>query len=161
MSNILERFKAKYMPEPNSGCWLWIAATQPPPSLPYGRFRVGGRKGRDLYAHRLSYEIFMGKIPSGLFVLHKCDTPQCVNPSHLFLGTKQDNSDDKMRKGRDRKVNGSSHHNSILHESDIPRIRQMVSQGYSSREIGLEFGVNKATIKDIRAGRCWRHIPLT
>lgn len=74
-------------------CWLWLGGTQDG----YGRLRYAGKK---ILAHRLSWEMHFGKIPEGLWVLHKCDVRNCIRPEHLFLGTNQDNVDDKMRKKR-------------------------------------------------------------
>jgi hypothetical protein len=71
-------------------CWIWIAGKY---AQGYGQYR--GKK-----AHRVAYEFSVGPIPKGKMVLHKCDNPACVNPNHLFIGTAQDNMDDKMSKGR-------------------------------------------------------------
>lgn len=75
-------------------CWLWIGANG---VFGYGQFRHEGRKQQ---AHRVSYQLFIGPIPPGLLVLHKCDVPACVNPHHLFVGTDADNVHDMMKKGR-------------------------------------------------------------
>lgn len=88
-----ERFEAGYVPEPNSGCWLWFKAQ----TYGYGELFDGDKHIR---AHRLSYEMFRGPIPAGMHVLHKCDVPQCVNPDHLFLGDQAANMQDKARKRR-------------------------------------------------------------
>lgn len=84
-------------PEPMSGCWLWTGASR---DDRYGRFGVDAKTHR--YAHRFSWELAHGTIPDGMLVCHKCDTPSCVNPSHLFLGTHSDNGKDMSRKGRAR-----------------------------------------------------------
>lgn len=75
-------------------CWIWNG-----PRVPsgYGRIRWNGR---DSYAHRCSYELHKGPVPPGMHVCHTCDNPPCVNPKHLFHGTRQDNMQDSVRKGR-------------------------------------------------------------
>jgi hypothetical protein len=106
--DIRERFSEKYIPVPESGCWLWLGATSHRPGKPrYGFLGIyqpatARRKyyRQGFLAHRLSWELFRGSIPKGMQVLHKCDTPTCVNPDHLFLGTALDNVIDCCRKGR-------------------------------------------------------------
>lgn len=91
---LLERFEEKYEGEPTSGCWIWLAATN---KKGYGLIQIERRFTR---AHRVSWRIFRGAIPTGLAVLHRCDVRSCVNPSHLFLGTTADNNRDMVQKGR-------------------------------------------------------------
>lgn len=82
-----------------SGCWLWTASTD---RDGYGKFQYPGPDGRQIHqrAHRYAYELFVGPIPDGLVVMHSCDTPSCVNPNHLDIGTPLENNDDKVAKGR-------------------------------------------------------------
>jgi hypothetical protein len=82
--DVVERFEDKVLPEPTSGCHLWIGAIA---SNGYGNFSLGGRDQKTWKAHRTAWELYRGVIPNGACVLHRCDVPSCVNPNHLFLGT--------------------------------------------------------------------------
>lgn len=84
----------KSIPEPMSGCWLWLGSIN---NGGYGSVYFNKKWAR---AHRVSFLVFKGKIPEKLLVCHHCDTRSCINPSHLFLGTHQDNSTDMVNKGR-------------------------------------------------------------
>lgn len=81
------------VPEPNTGCLLWLGHS-------FDRYGVLRVRGKYMRAHRFAYERINGPIGAGLCVLHRCDTPMCVNPEHLFLGTQKDNMLDRERKGR-------------------------------------------------------------
>lgn len=97
--SLSEKILDRCVPEPNSGCWIWIGCYWKDGYALYGT-TSGPKK-----AHRLSYEAFNNvKIPPGMFCCHKCDTPACVNPAHLFLGTAKQNTMDMIKKGR--KVDG-------------------------------------------------------
>jgi hypothetical protein len=92
--NTPDDFFDKIMPEPNTGCWLWAGR------LHYKGYGEIGFFSKKQKAHRVSWLLHKGEIPDGLFVCHKCDTPACVNPDHLFLGDNKDNIDDSVRKKR-------------------------------------------------------------
>lgn len=93
MQTLSARLMASCIPIPEAGCWLWTAST----AKGYGQIRIGGKSTS---THRAAYEAFKGPIPTGLHVCHRCDTPICINPDHLFLGTPRDNAQDKVAKGR-------------------------------------------------------------
>ena len=92
---IRSRFEEKYVKQ---DCWFWVAGKRG--NNNYGGFRVS--KEKIMLAHNVSYELYVEPIPKGMRVLHTCDNPLCVNPSHLFLGTQQDNIKDRDMKGRQR-----------------------------------------------------------
>lgn len=89
-----ERFEEKVTPEPNTGCWLWTACGT---TDGYGQIKVGKDMVR---AHRVAWTLYRGAIPDGMHILHRCDTPPCVNPDHLYLGTHQQNMKDRSSRGR-------------------------------------------------------------
>lgn len=91
-----ERFWPKVDKRALDECWLWNAAID---TMGYGVINGGGR-GRKLYAHRVSYELAVGPIPSELEILHSCDVRPCVNPAHLSVGTRKDNVADARSKHR-------------------------------------------------------------
>ncbi len=137
-----------------NGCWIWTSGTV---AYGYGNLCINGKMQR---THRYSWELHNGPIPDGLFVLHKCDNPLCVNPAHLFLGTHQDNMDDKMSKGRHVSLRGSSHGNAKLDESDVIEIRRRyTSTGITQAELGREYGVDRTTISLIVRRKKWAHLP--
>lgn len=159
----LERFEAKWIPEPNSGCWLWEGA-----AAYYGRSRSAaalrgsfhlGLPGhrQKMLAHQASWIIYRGTIPPGLCVCHSCDTPLCVNPAHLFVGTQMDNVTDHIMKGRGSlgRPIGAANTKTKL---DADKVRQVRTSHDSARSLARRFGVNRTTIGDIRNGKNWRHV---
>ena len=148
---IEERFHDKYIPEPNSGCWLWTAHVN---WRGYGGIQ---NNGRNFKAHRVSWELHNGPIPLGSQVLHRCDVPSCVNPGHLFLGSHQDNMDDKVAKGRQsyKLPLGEAHGRAKLNAEQVLGIR---SASGPLRVIAARFGVGLAQIGKIRSGKAWKHL---
>lgn len=92
---LLQRFESKYMPEPNSGCWIWLGALHTENG--YGQLR---ENRRNINATHVALKLADRPVPTGLFACHRCDTPCCVNPNHLFIGTQADNVADMIAKGR-------------------------------------------------------------
>jgi hypothetical protein len=138
------RFEAKYIPEPNSGCWLWTAACN---QAGYGEISVGAERHG---AHRISWELHRGKIPERMYVLHRCDNPSCVNPEHLFLGTQSDNAIDYWAKGRMNRHYGAKPNRSKLTDS---LVRQICSdKTMTSREWSQKLGVRHTVVSRVRAG---------
>lgn len=139
------------IPEPNSGCWLWLNAIS---KHGYGIVNIRGRSTR---AHRLAFTIAKGPIPDGIDVCHHCDVRPCVNPDHLFLGTRLDNMRDCASKGRivTPGLFGEDLTQSKLTEAEVLEIR---ASPLSQRALGRHFGVDKGTIAHIIHRKTWRHI---
>lgn len=142
-------FLDRSMPEPNSGCWIWMQADA---ANGYGAVRTNGKNTR---AHRASYiAAFNVDIPSTVDVCHRCDTRLCVNPDHLFVGSRSDNMQDCSAKGRLKMPNapGEKCPAAKLTADDVRAIRQ---DGRSHRAIGRAYGVDKSTIGQILRGITW------
>jgi len=140
------------IPEPNSGCWLWLGYVWP---AGYGRIYEGTRAVR---AHRAAWIAYRGDIPADMHVCHRCDNRCCVNPDHLFLGTHAENMLDKIRKNRH--VAGIRHGESnATSKLEVANILEIRASNLSQRTLAKQFGVNRATIHQIRAGSAWAHVP--
>ncbi|CAH0532164.1 HNH endonuclease [Ralstonia phage UAM5] len=150
-TEIVKRFYAKVRITP--GCWIWTASTR---RFGYGQFQFHGRPQA---AHRISYIINIGEIPSGMLVLHKCDVPGCVNPDHLFLGTDSDNMVDMSLKGRGRTKDqkGDSNGNARL---DRAKVEAIFFDGRPSAEIADEYGISQFHVRRIKCGQAWTHLGL-
>lgn len=123
-------------------------------SVTSGGYSRVKRNGISKYAHRLAYEAFVGLIPEGLMVLHKCDNACCINPSHLYVGDHNQNMRDKV--ARDRCVKGEAHGNSVLTEDDVCFIRD--SSGVSTAMLARTLRVSEGAVRAVIKGRSWRHL---
>lgn len=134
-------------------CWVYLGNS----SQRYGHFK-------GIYANRFVWELVNGPIPDGMLVLHKCDNGKCVNPDHLFLGTAQDNMDDKVAKGRQggsgtkTPPHGALNGRAKLTEFEVERIRDLKRSGWTIREImlHLDLKVSESSVRNAASGRTWR-----
>lgn len=161
MLSLLEHWAVQ--PEPNSGCWLWA-----------GRVGVKGHgemslNGKHVLCHRASYELERGPIPTGLWVLHRCNNACCCNPDHLYLGTHKDNMRDMKESGRHKmKTHGERSGRAILRESDVIEIIRLQSDvieiirlrglGITQSALAQKYRVSKGCIAHASRGLNWRHI---
>ena len=143
----------------DKGCWLYQGyLKQNTSGLKYGWVSF---RNKSMNAHRASWIIHYGEIPKDLFVCHKCDVPNCINPEHLFLGTAKDNTQDMIKKGRKAPLinkGGETNPYSKLTVDQVIEIKQMLSQKITQTKIAELFKVHKATINAIKTKRNWAFV---
>ena len=131
-------------------CWVWTGGKY---QNGYGMFWY---KGKNRGAHRIAWEINEGVDPGELAVLHHCDNPSCVRPSHLFLGTDSDNTKDMYSKVRDGAPEGETCHFAKLTESKVQKIRNQCREGLSVQVVARNFDVSRSTVYRILEGTTWK-----
>lgn len=144
--SVMQRFEEK-LSRSDSGCWEWRAYRN---RDGYGQFQDGSAK---ILAHRFSYKTYVGEVPPGMFVCHRCDNPACVNPEHLFLGTPLDNVIDMHSKCR--AIVGENHANSKLTEAQALSILRDVRLHH---EVANEYGISRSVVTRIKRGNRWKHL---
>lgn len=159
--DIPEKYKSRFwslVTKTKSGCWLWNGSLN---HNGYGTFSIVGKTVR---AHRVSMVLSGSEIPDGMCVCHHCDVRNCVNPSHLFLGSQKDNARDAIEKGRHPLENllihsvGEDHWSSKLTAEKVLEMRSLHSKGFGFNSLGKKFGVSKFAAKKAVLKRTWAHI---
>jgi len=150
---LLNRFVALVDKGRDDECWIWTGARN---ADGYGHIQIDNFVEK---AHRLSYRLFIGNIPDGMCICHRCDNPSCVNPSHLFLGTKLDNARDREAKNRNTYLSGEKHKMAKLTSEQVESIRStpIVKHGDKAR-IAMEYGVSQSCIGSILNRKTWKEI---
>jgi hypothetical protein len=145
----LDKFWSKI--DKSGPCWEWTGRLS---RTGYGNFDVDQKP---TYVHRISFELANGPITNGLHVLHQCDNRKCVNPSHLFLGTQQDNMKDMNAKGRHKfgRHLGTKNPSARLTEQQVLEIRSLKE---SRHALAAKYQVAVCTIDDIKSRKTWKHI---
>jgi len=161
-----------------NGCWIWKRALNNKDiNIGYGIcYHLGKRK----LAHRASYEVFKGEVPRDLFVCHTCDNRRCINPEHLWIGTRSDNAVDAVKKGRMKPVwgrkktqeeidkiqknrtipdqKGERSPRAKLSNQQVLEIREKLSRKVKYKYISEEYGIDICSLSDIKFRRTWKHI---
>ena len=150
--SIARRLDLHSVDVPIAGCRIWTGATN---EHGYGILSAG--KHRRVKAHRAAWELANGPIPEGVSrqdkcILHRCDTPGCINPHHLYLGSQAQNMRDVAEKARRK---GIKHHFAKLDDEAVSLIR---SSGSSNRALAEKYGVDPSNISHVRRGRIWSHV---
>lgn len=157
------RFERYFTPGSQQDCWQWTGTLD---RCGYGIISNHvGVKPMKVSAHRVSWEIFRGAIPSGMCVCHTCDNPWCVNPDHLFLGTHLENMQDMIKKGRhgprlhpEKIIRGTFHHMSKMTNEQVADIKWKIKSGLTLSSLARAYNVSKEAISQIKHGRAWKHV---
>ena len=156
------RFYHSYKVNEATGCWEWLGKSRSGSCRLYGRIKVDGKT---MPAHRYSWELHNeAKIPDGMIVMHMCDNPQCVNPSHLRLGTHQENNDDKVRKNRQAKGDAFKNRKPAvgsrngLAKLTEQQAMEIFNDQRPQRKIAADYGISQAVVHNIKSMKTWKVI---
>lgn len=179
---LVQRFESKFRKRGADECWVWESTM----SRKYGAFGIS--RTLMVGAHRFSYELYVGPIPPGMYICHRCDNPPCVNPNHLYAGTPADNVRDAVERGglrkglrkgmiKDetrRKLSEHSRRRRTEHpesfrrgerapqakltEVQVREIRNLLAAGHFQSEVARRFNVSPTAISEIWNRRKWKHV---
>lgn len=157
MEKLKLKIKSGVLIDPRTKCWEWQRCTQ---SNGYGRIRFGGRTW---HLHRATFTAWIGPIPKGMDVCHKCDNRKCCNPEHLFVGTRLDNMRDCKKKGRNscgerhsKLLRGELGPGAKLTWKKVRRIRELSKLGVAKSILASKYGVSVDNIRCITRNRTWK-----
>ena len=157
MKPFIKRFWVKV--HKTNHCWFWVGNTF---RSGYGVFKVGGKNRQ---AHRIAWELTHGEIPPQKSVCHTCDTRNCVNPAHLFLGSHQENMIDKRNKGRGAGwvgARGERSGKAKIRETDVKKLLADWKTGkFLQRELALKYGIGQQMVSCIVTRKNWPHLKHT
>lgn len=143
-----ERFEDKIFKEKD--CWIWKGTRMHKKNFNYGVFKVYGKQ---TLAHRVSYALYKEEIPDGMFVLHSCDNPPCVNPNHLRIGTIKDNN-------RDRSIRGRSPLEKLTRD-EVKEIREsLANKSLNNKQISKKYNISYSYVSSIKHYRVWKDISI-
>lgn len=136
-----------------TGCWLWSAGQKG------GGYGVAQYRKASHLAHRVSWLLHGNNLPSGGLVCHRCDTPACVNPAHLFVGNQSDNMADMRAKGRASRKFGERNGRAVLTDTKAREIIDLLSlNAFPATDIARSYGVGNSTVSRLKRGQSFQHI---
>lgn len=151
--SLTNRFLTKFKKGENGSCWNWEGTIG---NHGYGAI---SHFDKSILAHRFSYVYFGGSLRDDQCVLHKCDNPICVNPAHLFAGTRLENNADRAKKGRSHRPAGEMNKKAILTEELVKRIRSLHTEHRIKQNVIAEMlGVSPTAICRVINKRTWSHV---
>lgn len=152
--SLKDRFLSKI--KKTKGCWLWTACKN---KAGYGTVYIGEKNKQSYLAHRYSYKLKYGSIGKNISVCHKCDNPSCVRPSHLFLGTHQDNSDDCKKKNRMRRASLENSGRAVLTNKQAIEIhKKWRPYYYTVPMLSKEYGVSVGALRKMLKRATWKSL---
>ncbi len=141
-----------------NSCWNWKGYLCAPKKI-YGltSSTLDGKK-KKILAHRLAFRLWKGDIPQGMFILHSCDNPLCLNPDHLHIGTPKKNMDEMKERGREKKALGEKNGYAKLTNKKVLEIRESFKKGLGVREISRKYKITSSSASYITRNITWKHI---